>query len=383
MASTDLLSRFERVAGDPRTQFKTYLDTGRPVVLTAPYYTPAEIIHAMGLAPMGAWGADLRIDQARRYFPSFICSIVQSIVELGIRGEYDGAAALVVPSLCDSLKCLGENWKYAVPQIPFIPMVYPQNRRFEAADAFTIAGYRRVIGDLEKATGAVFRTEALARSIELYNQHNAVMRELAAALAAHPEVTAAQRLGIYKSAWFIPVEEHTTLVRQLLDGWAGAPAGGPEPGGRLRIVTSGVLLDSPGLISILDETGFHIVGDDVAAESRQYATDTPTGNDALTRLSGKHRDRGDCSVLYDPTKHRARHIVDVAQAHRADGVLIALTKFCDPEEFDVPFIRKACQTARLPLLVVEVDRQMVDYAQARTALTAFAELLSEGRRGRR
>ncbi len=104
----------------------------KKVVACVPVYTPEELIHSMGLVPMGAWGADIELKESKKYFPAFICSIMQSILELGIKGEYKGISAIVIPSLCDSLKCLGQNWKYAVKDIPFIPMTYPQNRKPEA-----------------------------------------------------------------------------------------------------------------------------------------------------------------------------------------------------------------------------------------------------------
>ena len=168
--------RFRQIAEAPRAQMDRYLGQGRKVVLTAPVYAPEELIHAMGLVPMGAWGADIQLAQSKRYFPAFICSIVQSILELGMKGAYEGASAIVIPSLCDSLKCLGENWKYAVPSIPFIPMTYPQNRKPAYARAFTEAGYHRVIADLEKATGAAFDEAKLADSMAVYDAHNAAMR---------------------------------------------------------------------------------------------------------------------------------------------------------------------------------------------------------------
>ena len=43
---------------------------------------------------------------------------------MGIKGEYKGVSAIIIPSLCDSLKTLGQNWKYAVADIPFIPVSY-------------------------------------------------------------------------------------------------------------------------------------------------------------------------------------------------------------------------------------------------------------------
>ena len=294
----------------------------------------------MGMVPMGVWGADVQINEAKKYFPAFICTIMQSIVELGIKGVYDGASAIVIPSLCDSLKVIGQNWKYAVKGIPFIAMTYPQNRKPAFGHpafghTFTKAGYEYVIRGLEEATGLKFDDEKLAESIEVYNAHNAAMRALVPALAAHSEITCAQRSDIFKSAFFMRKEEHTALVNELL-----------------------------------------AVLDDVAAESRQYRTDAPAeGETALDRLASKFCAMDNCSVLYDVEKKRVDKIVSDAKAAKAKGVLVVLTKFCDPEEFDYPLIKRACAEAEIPCVLIEVDRQMVNYEQARTAIETFKDLL--------
>lgn len=368
-----LLDRFHSIAADPAAQKNAYLAAGKKVVLTAPVYTPEEIIHAMGAVPMGVWGADLELQQAKRYFPAFICSIVQSIVELGMRGAYEGASAIVIPSLCDSLKVTGENWKYAVPSIPFIPMTYPQNRKPAFAADFTKAGYRRVIRDLEAATGLTFDEAKLADSLAVYDAHNAAMRQVSALMAQHPQITAAQRSDVFKSAFFMRKEEHTALVRELI---AALEAAAPAPAAKLPIYITGILADAPGLLQILDENGLQVVADDVAAQSRQYRTDAPALGSPLDRLADKFRNMDHCSVLYDVEKARVGRIVSEAQSAGAKGVLVILTKFCDPEEFDYPLIKKACDAADLPCTLIEVDRQMVNYEQARTAVETFRDLLT-------
>lgn len=373
MTVNELLERFHQVATNPGAQKDAYLAQGKKVVLTAPVYTPEELIHAMGMVPMGAWGGDLELKEAKKYFPAFICSIVQSIVELGMKGVYDGVSAIVIPSLCDSLKVAGENWKYAVPSIPFIPMTYPQNRKPAFGLTFTLAGYQRVISDLEKATGITFDEAKLADSLAVYNEHNAVMRELSAVLAKHPEVNATQHSDIYKSAFFMLKEEHAALVCELV----AALSAQPESVAPLTIYTTGILADAPGLTSILDEFGMQIVGDDVAAQSRQYRTDAPEEGTPLERLGRKFCAMDNCSVLYDVEKKRVNLIVDEAKARGAKGVLIVLTKFCDPEEFDNPLIKNACQAAGLPCTIIEVDRQMVNYEQARTAIETMKDLLEQ------
>lgn len=371
MSVQELLSQFHAVVESPAAQMKRYLAAGERVVLTAPVYTPEELIHAMGLVPMGAWGADTQLERAKEYFPAFLCSIVQSILELGMRGSYGGASALIVPSLCDALKCLGQNWKYAVPDIPFLPMTYPQNRWGEVGTAFTRAGYQRMAAELEPIAGRVLDPVALGSSIQVYNQHNAAMRDLDKALADHPEITNTQRSDLFKSAFFLKKEDHTALVQELLAALETATPG-PQ---RVKIMTTGILCDSPSLLSIFDSLGYQIVADDVAAESRQYRTDTPEEGDPMDALAEKFARMDHCSVLYDPEKKRAAHIVKTAKARGAQGVVLLLSKFCDPEEFDWPVLQKACAAAGLPTILVETDRQMANYEQARTTLEAFRDVI--------
>ncbi len=372
MTTAELLTKFHEIASNPRAQMDRYLAEGRRVILTAPVYTPEEIIHSMGMIPMGAWGADIRINEAKQYFPAFICSIMQSILELGMKGAYKGASAIVIPSLCDSLKCLGENWKYAVKDIPFIPMTYPQNRVPEFGHDFTHAGYARVIRDLEKITGESFSEQNLLASINVYKEHDCIMRDFASIAACHPELPASSRSDVFKSAFFIEKSEHTAIVRELIESLKN-----DEPGRfGIKVVTSGILADSPELLAIFDDLGMNIVADDVAAESRQYRTySTAVDKSALDILADRFCSRDCCSVLYDPEKKRVKTVPAMAVEAGASGVIVILTKFCDPEEFDYPLIRKECDAVGMPCILVEVDRQMQNLEQVRTALQTFSEML--------
>nr|WP_077613390.1 2-hydroxyacyl-CoA dehydratase family protein [Clostridium sp. Marseille-P2415] len=367
----ELLANFHEIACSPKKQLDAYLAQGKKVVACVPVYTPEELVHSMGLVPMGAWGADIELKESKKYFPAFICSIMQSILELGIRGEYEGISAIVIPSLCDSLKCLGQNWKYAVKDIPFIPMTYPQNRKPEAGKEFTKASYERVIRDLEAAAGVTFSGASLARSNEIYNKHNVAMRKLTEALEQHPSITAVQRRDIFKSAYFMKKEEHTALVCQFMEALSQVE----EKESKIKVITTGILADSDGLLKIFDEHGLQIVADDVAHESRQYRTDVNLELEPLEGLADKFSRMDRCSVLYDPEKKRAGYIVDLAKKYKARGVVVLLTKFCDPEEFDYVMVKRACDGAGIPIIQIEADRQMVNYEQAGTMIEAFKDML--------
>jgi benzoyl-CoA reductase/2-hydroxyglutaryl-CoA dehydratase subunit BcrC/BadD/HgdB len=249
-------------------------------------------------------------------------------------------------------------------------MTYPQNRKNEVGIEFTKAGYKRVIKDLEEITGNKFDDESLAKSNEIYNVHNAVMRELSELLGDYPIITATQRNDIFKTAYFMTKEEHTILVKEFINLLKKLPK---EKNNKIKVITSGILLDNPNLLSGLDENNIQTVGDDIAQESRQYRVDIKPAVTSLDALAIKFSEMDNCSVLYDADKKRADYIVDMAKQKKASGVLIFITKFCDPEEFDYVIIKKACEAANIPCLQIEVDRQMVNYEQAKTLIQTFKE----------
>ena len=118
------------------------------------------------------------------------------------------------------------------------------------------------------------------------------------------------------------------------------------------------------------------MADDVAAQSRQYRTDAPTDLAPLDALAQKWADTTNCSLLYEAEKKRPKWIADTAKDRGAKGVIVVMTKFCDPEEFDYPLIKKACGAADMPITMVEVDRQMVQFEQIRTNLETFRDVMT-------
>jgi len=80
-----------------------------------------------------------------------------------------------------------------------------------------------------------------------------------------------------------------------------------------------------------------------------------------------------CEGMYDPGKKRAEDLKNLAKEAGADGVIWVGTKFCDPEEFDYVPVKNVLDEAGIPVLTIEVDRQMVNFEQIRTAAEAFKD----------
>ena len=362
----ELFAQFHEIAEHPRAQMEKYLSQGQPVAGVAAAYTPEELVHAMGFVPFGVWGGDLELNEARRYYPSFICSVMQSIVELGIRGTFDGMKFIMIPSLCDSMQVTVENWKYAVPDIPVIYADYPHNRT-RAGHDYLMAVMKRQIAEIEKLTGAKYTDQKLSESITIYKEHAQTMLAFSK-LAGEYGVRPADRSAVFKSAWFMRKEEHTAMVKELME--VIKPCGEEK----IRIMTAGILADQPALLKAMDELGMIIVWDDVAHESRQYYV-SYEGVEPLDILANKFCGMKHCSLIYNYEKDRIPMVIKDAKEHHAQAIVDLQTKFCDPEEFDFVFLKRACEEAGIPLVMTEVDRQMTNYDQPRTVLQTLKEML--------
>ena len=97
--------------------------------------------------------------------------------------------------------------------------------------------------------------------------------------------------------------------------------------------------------------------------------------DPILGMAQRLGDIEGASVLYDLGKVRGQQLIALAKDAGADGILWVMTKFCDPEAYDYVPVKRMIDAAGIPLLAVEVDQQMVNYEQARSAIEAFAEVL--------
>ena len=83
-------------------------------------------------------------------------------------------------------------------------------------------------------------------------------------------------------------------------------------------------------------------------------------------------------LLYDPQSEKNRRgefVADLVKKSGAQGLVLFMQQFCDPEEMEYPYLKKALQAADVPHIKLGIDQQMRDFGQARTAIQAFADVL--------
>lgn len=367
-----LLEQFRAIAGDPRKAMADHLaETGKGAIGMMPIYAPEELVHATGYLPVGLWGGSRPVTKARTYLPPFACSVMQQVMELECEGAYDDLAAVVFSVPCDTLKCMSQKWKGTSPVLVF---THPQNRGLEAANRFLEREYAILKEKLEDITGVKITNAALERSIQIYNENRAAMREFSALAAQYPQViSAVDRHAVFKARLFMEKSRHTALVRALMEA---VRASEPQPWTGKKVVVTGILLEPNGLLELFDRLGLAIVADDLAQESRQIRVDVPDGDEApLYRLAKVWQKMYGCSVATDTKKQRGPMLMDMVRKTGADAVVVAMMKFCDPEEWDYPIYYKQFEAQGVRSLMIEVDQESTSFEQLHTRLQSLVETL--------
>ena len=370
-----ILEQMQHVVDHPAEVVEQFLkERKRPVIGCAPEYCPEEIVYAAGMLPIGMWGGRTSISKASMYFPAFACSLVQTNLELGMRGVYDRLSAVIIPSHCDHLKCLGQDWKVAVPQVRFISLVHPNNRQLDGAVTYLKSEYARIRREMAMIGRLPVSDADLTNAIEVYNAHRQTMRDFTGLARQYPQTISPRiRHLVIKSGYFMDKAEHRQLVQQLMTELKKNPA---EEWAGKRVVLTGIMAEPDEFLDILSENGLAVVADDLAQESRQFRVDVPDGDDPLERLARRWSLMSGCPLLIDPDKSRRYLLKDLVEESGADGVIACMMKFCEPEEFDYPFYRRTMEEAGIPLLHIEVDVTGQSLEQARTRIQSFAEMMA-------
>ncbi len=375
MAYKDTIKQLCEAALHPaKTIAKTHEETGKDLVGCFPIHTPDEIVYAAGCVPVGMWGGTTEIQLADKYLQSFCCSVMRTNIEFGMRGVYDSLKAVIIPTFCDTLKCIEENWKVAVPQVPVIGMAYPQHRDLKAGVEFMISETRRVKHELELVLGKIILEDKVEEAFAIYEAYRKTMREFTKAAAQHPEIIGAKdRYLIIKAGQFMDKAIYTEKIKEIIAGLKKEPASQFKG---TKVILTGLMPEPVEILDIFDENEIAVVGDDMSLGSRIWRTPARENvEDVYKKMAYIVADQVGDTFLYEPHKKRGQLLIDMVKENDADAVVVMMMKFCDPEEYDYPIYKAELEAAEIPELYLETDQQLTTFEQLRTRVQSFAEML--------
>lgn len=370
----------EFAAINPAEQLKKFKAEGKKVVGVLPYYAPEELVYAAGMVPMGIWGSnDKEVMRSKEYCATFYCDIAQLALEMLLDGTMDQLDAIITPTICDTLRPMSQNFRVAIgSKIPCIFLAHPQNRFADWGVEFCKDQYRSVMDKLAFLAGHDVTNKDILKAIKVYNASRAARREFVKLANEHCDViNPIQRSAVLKASYFMLKDEYTEKLVALNEELKALPA---AKWNGTKVVTSGIICDNPKLLQIFIDNNIAIAADDVAHESRGFRFDAPEDvQDGLLALALQFSAMDYDILLYDKFSNQNRRAEDVVAKVKesgAQGLVLFMQTFCDPEEMEYPYLKKALDAAGIPHVKLGVNQQMRDFGQASTAIQAFADVLA-------
>ena len=379
MSIDSTIEHWKEVIQDPT--FQSVQDwkerTGGKAVGYFPVYTPMELLHAAGFLPVGIMGAGNRIEiaHADARFGSFICSIVKSTMELGMRDNLRIFDAMIFHSICDTARNLAFLFKRNFSPDLFVEYVhFPQNPRSESSIDFFVSELERVIHDMEPMAAHPVTPESINNSIHAYNRNRALLRRLYGLREASPHLISTLELYVLlKAGNFLPPDEHSAILEQAL---VEIPLRSRKPRDKVRVVLEGSFCEQPPieLIEAFDEAGCAVVDDDLVLGRRWFTEDIPVNGNPVRALAESYVRRSTySSVRHDWGKQRMQGLLDKVKRARAEAVVFCIAKFCEPAYFDYVLFKDALDREGIPHLLVEFEEKMWTFEKARNEIETFVE----------
>lgn len=341
---------------------------GGRIAAVLPIHYPRALLRAFDILPVEMWGPP-RLDAGAgaAHLQPYVCSIVRNALAFIQSAHMDDVDLILVPHACDSLQGLGSLLlDFVRPARPVFPLYIPRGKRASDID-FLADELRSLYRQLEQVGQCSPSHADLDASIQREETADKLLSELHQR-RKQLALTQVELYRLIRSREYLPAETFTELTQAALSCAPQSPQEG------IPLVLSGIVPEPMSLFESIAAMGGWIAADDLACCGRRLY---PPGasSDPFQRMAE--------SILQappDPTRgssihDRLEHLVRLTQATGARGVIFYDVKFCEPELFDLPILRKGLHDAGIPSLIIELDLNDPLSNQVLTRIEAFLEMI--------
>lgn len=352
-------------------------ESGQKIIGSTLTDVPEELIHAAGLLPFTILGTNRPIRRASALLPDNSCSLSRSDLELVLTYETDLFDGFVLPQVDDTTQHLSDIWRRKIPASFFECYLIPRQVDRPSSRQWLLDETHRLKDSLERFTGREISEDVLRKSIIPYNENRRILRRIYDLKRQDFGLIGNRAFfELIKSSMFLPKERHNRYLEELLPQLEERELSGEAK--CLRFVVAGVVWEPPALMTILDELGINVVGDDLCTGTRYIENDVFTDGDPIEALVERHFNKSPFSPIHDQGNRILDNLLDLIRRYRADGILYLHLKFFESQDYDLPDLKRGIKQKGVPMYVLDTEYQTTHLTQMKTRIQAFAESLLGG-----
>lgn len=330
-------------------------------------YTPAEILHSLGLEPIRALGHPTRAQEADSLlYPNF-CGYVKCLIDCAT--EEQEVPDMVFVDSCDPMRRTFDVWAHFFPKVFSYLLSLPEVVN-ERSEAFFTSSLSDLIEKIERHYGVKYSPEALMNSIRVYNELRETLKRLHEALLEE-RLRASDYLRVLFEAQGQPPEIAQKTIEAFLTKEMRDASKGSSP----RLLYSGSVLADPELAELVEDTGCKIVYFDTCSTTRFLPEEAISlEGDPLEAISKAYLEKRPCARMKH-SQERFPQLGKIIEKNQIDGVIYQIIKFCDPWIYDANPFKQFLESMNIPMVRLEHEYNFKLSGQVSTRLQAFLEML--------
>ncbi len=360
---------------------KNLKDEGKKVVGTFCTFTPWEVIHASGAAPVSLCAkSDEPISEAEQYLPRNLCPLIKSSYGFAITDKcpyFYFSDMIVGETTCDGKKkmyeFLGEIKNVHVMQLP-------QTNKGE--DAYRL--WRNEIislkEKLEKEFNVEITEEKLMESIKLRNRERLALKEFyELGKMCPPPITGLEMHKVLSGASFKwDKEAEIKDLRDLVDKAKREYEEGKRKVSKdaKRILITGCPMGdaTEKVIRAIEENGGVVVCYENCSGIKEISRLVEEDKNPIDAIAEKYLNIG-CSCM-SPNDNRINLLSELIDDYKIDGVIDVILQACHTFAVESYKIRRFVnEEKQIPYMNIETDYSQTDVGQLNTRIAAFIEML--------
>lgn len=351
---------------------------GRRALAVLPIHYPKPLLTAMDILAVELWGppGPPRGPAAGR-LQAYICSLARNAVAFVAAGGADAVDGFLYPHTCDAIQGLATLIPDFGPSAkPGFHYRHPKGEMRVSSRNFVRAELQALAEKLAGLTGRELAAERLSWALGLHLEIDALRAELLDK-RARLVMSDTTLYGLLRRGEFLWPEDYRDELLQATRklGDKKATSGAP-------VLVTGIVPEPMTIFEALEEAGARVVADDYAAVGRRVIRGgVAEQGDPLDRLVDWMFAVPPCPTRTTAQTRRLRHLVDLYEKSGARGVIIHTVKFCEPELFDLPAIRRTFGGRGVPVLQLESELESEISGQTITRLEAFVEMVQSRKGG--
>ncbi|TXT63954.1 MAG: putative 2-hydroxyglutaryl-CoA dehydratase D-component [Promethearchaeota archaeon] len=333
--------------------------------------TPEEIILAADLVPHRLFGdPSLPHSAADEHVPPTHCVWTRNILEQGLRGLPGDIAGLLSIHGCDCTNRQFDIWLDSV-KADFMYFLNSPLKRNNTALKFFSEDLKEFALQLEEYFKVEITDEKLHESIVLMNK----IRETLKTISEFRNKMILKYSELHELLKLVLTSDKSQALKICEDKLEELKTRDSFSESHLkRILLTGSVLDDTSFIKQLENTGFHIVIDDLCLGTHYFWNTIEESGDPIKAIAQYHLEKPIYSTKV-PSHARYEYMKTLIDAYSVEGVVNIAQKFCESVLYDHPFLKTKFKELNIPYLFVEKEYNREAYKQLSTRFDAFAEII--------